>query len=368
MPRNITPASYNILSERYDSEAKPTGTASGIFYIRTDMKVDEKQRQTRRDREARFIERLTAKVTGLSGNMGDRGLNDLEAHGQGARSKNRQPRRKIILRPRSPAPSMSSPFHGALDRSCFRPARSYRPDSTLRLTAGNSSITFHHSSGDIHRPVPVDSYLSSATQGLFVGVGIVVLLWTISSLLSYIEDVSQHHLARGKAATGAFSRKITDYIAICLIIPILMICFRSGVSIFMSTVIQTTYIYPFLTPMINNLLNSSPGTDMAGVHLVLLPDSQHQGAVQVCRYLRNHHSDRIPCAPGTFPQRTDLRLQIQRHLRFVRFLPLLLVWLQLSWLMLLAGCVLTFSMQNVYTFNLMGTPTKSPSIPGTASP
>ncbi len=62
-----------------------------------------------------------------------------------------------------------------------------------------------------------------------------------------------------------------------------------------------------------------PGTDMAGVHLVLLPDSQHQGAVQVCRHLRNHHSDRIPCAPGTFPQRTDLRLQIQRHLRFVRF-------------------------------------------------
>ncbi len=81
----------------------------------------------------------------------------------------------------------------------------------------------------------VDSYLSSATQGLFVGVGIVVLLWTISSLLSYIEDAFNTiwHVKQQRS----FFQKITDYIAICLIIPILMIC-SSGVSIFMSTVIQ----------------------------------------------------------------------------------------------------------------------------------
>lgn len=36
------------------------------------------------------------------------------------------------------------------------------------------------------------------------------------------------------------------------------------------------------------------------------------------------------------------------------FLPLFLIWLQLSWLIMLIGCVLTYSMQNVFTFNLLG--------------
>ena len=36
------------------------------------------------------------------------------------------------------------------------------------------------------------------------------------------------------------------------------------------------------------------------------------------------------------------------------FLPLLLVWLQISWLILLSGCVLTYSLQNVFTFNFLG--------------
>lgn len=40
------------------------------------------------------------------------------------------------------------------------------------------------------------------------------------------------------------------------------------------------------------------------------------------------------------------------------FLPLMLVWLQLSWLALLTGCMLAYSMQNVFTFNLMGEESK----------
>ncbi len=36
------------------------------------------------------------------------------------------------------------------------------------------------------------------------------------------------------------------------------------------------------------------------------------------------------------------------------FLPLLLVWLQLSWLLLLSGCGLTYSLQNVFSYNFFG--------------
>ncbi len=36
------------------------------------------------------------------------------------------------------------------------------------------------------------------------------------------------------------------------------------------------------------------------------------------------------------------------------FLPLLLIWLQLSWLLLLSGCGLTYSLQNVFSYNFFG--------------
>ena len=36
------------------------------------------------------------------------------------------------------------------------------------------------------------------------------------------------------------------------------------------------------------------------------------------------------------------------------FLPLLLIWLQFSWLLLLSGCVVCYSMQNVFTYKIIG--------------
>ena len=156
--------------------------------------MDEKTKdKTRQDREARIhIERLTAKVIDLVRYAVTGVWNDSEAHGQGARSKIGNLAVRSILRPRSPAPlHVAHLFHGALDRSRFRPARSYRPwIRTLRLTAGTAlqflSIT---APGDIHRSAIRRLHTSAQPpRDCSSGVGIVVLLWTISSLLSYIED------------------------------------------------------------------------------------------------------------------------------------------------------------------------------------
>lgn len=198
----------------------------------------------------------------------------------------------------------------------------------------------------------VDSYLNEASQGIFVGVGIVVLLWTVISLLSYIEDAF-NTIWDVKGARSLY-QKITDYIAICLIIPILMIC-SSGVSIFMSTTIQDNLIFPFLTPVWNITLELAP--------LVLA-----WMAFTFTFFF-------VPSAKVKFKYAAisgalcALAFQILQML-FVNgqiyvskynaiygsfaFLPLMLVWLQLSWMILLSGCVLTYSLQNVFTFNFLG--------------
>lgn len=198
----------------------------------------------------------------------------------------------------------------------------------------------------------VDSYLNTATQGIFVGVGIVVLLWTVISLLSSIEDTFNSIWDVTKSRT--LYQKITDYIAICLMIPILLIC-SSGVSIFMSSVIQDHLKLPFLSPLVN-------------VCLELLPLVLCWLAFSLSYYLIPYTkvSFKYAAIAGAFAAIAFQVLQLlflngQIYVSKYNaiygsfaFLPLMLIWLQLSWLMLLTGCMIAYSLQNVFTFNLMG--------------
>lgn len=198
----------------------------------------------------------------------------------------------------------------------------------------------------------VDSYLTSATSGVFVGVGIIVLLWTLISLLSSIEDAFNAiwDVKQGRSVW----QKVTDYIAICLMIPILMIC-SSGLSIFMATTIRDNITLPFLTPVINAVLETTPfllSWFAFTLSFFLIPNIRVKF--------------RYAAISGAF---CTLAFQLLQYL-FVSgqiyvskynaiygsfaFLPLLLIWLQLSWLLLLSGCVLCYSLQNVFTFNFLG--------------
>lgn len=195
----------------------------------------------------------------------------------------------------------------------------------------------------------VDSYLSEASQGLFVGIGIIFLLWTVISLLSYIEDA--FNTIWDIRRERSFFQKITDYIAICLIIPILLIC-SSGVSIFMSTTIQDNLNLPFITPVINIALEAAPVFlcwIAFSISYIMIPNTK----VDI-KYAAI--SGAICALAFTILQLLFVNGQIyvskyNAIYGSFAFLPLLLIWLQLSWLLVLSGCVLTYSLQNVFTFN-----------------
>ncbi|MDE6577803.1 MAG: YihY/virulence factor BrkB family protein [Muribaculaceae bacterium] len=198
----------------------------------------------------------------------------------------------------------------------------------------------------------VDSYLKEASQGLFVGIGILFLLWTLISLLSYIE--SAFNMIWDVKHDRTLYQKVTDYIAICLMVPILMIC-SSGVSIFMSATVQDNIHFAFLTPLINIVLEASPlvlAWLAFSLSFFLIPNTKVNfkyaavaGAIcaivfQILQMLFVNgqiYVSKYNAIYGSFA-----------------FLPLLLIWLQLSWLILLFGCVLTYSLQNVYAFNFLG--------------
>lgn len=198
----------------------------------------------------------------------------------------------------------------------------------------------------------VDSYLAEASSGLLVGVGLVVLLWTLISLLSNIEDAFNNiwDIKTGRNTI----QKIKDYIAIFLLIPILMIL-SSGISIFMSSTVLAVVPFAFMTPMVNALME-------------LVPVVLTWGAFTLCFWLipNTKVEFRFAAISGAFSAVAFEVLQLlflngQIYVSKYNaiygsfaFLPLMLIWLQLSWLLLLSGCGLTYSLQNVFSYNFFG--------------
>ncbi len=195
----------------------------------------------------------------------------------------------------------------------------------------------------------IDSCLAQASEGVFVGIGLAFLLWTIISLLSSVEDAFNKiwNIPTGRSIL----RQVTDYTAICIILPVLMIC-AGGLQIMMSTTIQKLLPYHFMTPVMSVLFDVGsyvftwlfftgaymmiPNTKvkftnafiagvLAGTSFQLLQWAFASGQLYVAKYNAIY---------GTFS-----------------FLPLLLLWLQLSWLITLTGALVCYSSQNFFLFS-----------------
>jgi membrane protein len=196
----------------------------------------------------------------------------------------------------------------------------------------------------------VESYLSQAQGGLFIGIGLLLLFYTVISLISSIEDTFNSIWQISKSRP--WKRKILDYMALFLILPI-MITASSGFSIFITT-LQNTFLndYMFFTPMMNNLLKVAPfliATLTFTSIYILLPNTK-------VGFLNGLIAGLIAgCAFQLF-QMLYINGQIwvsKYNAIYGSFaaLPLLLLWLQLSWLICLFGAELSYASQNVKKFS-----------------
>ncbi len=196
----------------------------------------------------------------------------------------------------------------------------------------------------------VESYLAEAQGGVFIGIGLILLLYTVIMLISSIED-SFNEIWQVKKARSWY-RKLSDYLAICIILPILLIA-SSGISIFVST-IQNFVVgqFQFFSPMTNIMLKTLPfitaSLAFAGLYIAL-PNTKVKFmngliagvlagcAFQIFQYIYISGQiwvSRYNAIYGSFAA-----------------LPLLLLWLQLSWLICLFGAELAYASQNVKKFD-----------------
>lgn len=195
----------------------------------------------------------------------------------------------------------------------------------------------------------VDAYLEQSSQGLFVGIGVVFLLWTLVSLMGNIETTFNQ--IWGIKTDRTFFRKITDYTAIFLILPILMVC-SAGLSLFMSSTFQSLEQFSIISPVLHHILDFLPLVISWFIFAGLFSMIPNTKVKFVNALLAG-----ILC--GTLFHLVQWlfltgQIYVSKYNAIYgsfAFLPLMLVWLQLSWLITLIGVVITFAMQNISNYN-----------------
>ena len=196
----------------------------------------------------------------------------------------------------------------------------------------------------------VENYLAQAQGGIIIGVGLILLFYTVISLISTIEDTFNEIWQIQKSRP--WYRKISDYLALFLILPVLMTA-SSGLSIFLST-LQNSFLsqYFFFTPLMEHILKIIPYviTSLVFTGLYIsLPNTK-------VNFVNGLISGVLAGIAFQFFQFIYISGQIwvsKYNAIYGSFaaLPLLLLWLQLSWLICLFGAEISYAAQNVKKFS-----------------
>lgn len=195
----------------------------------------------------------------------------------------------------------------------------------------------------------IDSYLAQAKSGIFIGIGLIALLWTVINLINHIENTF-NSIWEIKKSRNIY-RKITDYFAMFLLLLILIVI-SSGVTIFMSTMMKYLEDYVLLAPIVKFLVRLIPFIItwfmFTGLY-IYIPNT----------LVKFKHAFISGIIAGTAYQAFQF-LYISGQLWVTRYnaiygsfaaLLLLILWLHVSWTICLFGAQLTYAGQNIHNFN-----------------
>ena len=195
----------------------------------------------------------------------------------------------------------------------------------------------------------VKRYLAQTKNGVFIGVGLILLLWTVINLSANIEQ-TVNQIWQVKKGRSLY-RKITDYFSMFLLIPILIVV-SGGLSIFSMTMLRSMASFEVLMPIFKFLFRLIPFVFIWGVFIafyVFMPNTK----------VKIKHA----IIPGVLAGSAFQGLQflyIAGQVSVARYnaiygsfaaLPMLLLWMQISWSICLFGVQMTYASQNIKNFS-----------------
>lgn len=196
------------------------------------------------------------------------------------------------------------------------------------------------------------SLLENTKGGLIAGIGVIVLFWAVIKVLGHIEDSLND--IWGVKEKRSLGRKFSDYLSLMLICPV-MIILSSGATIFITTqitfIMQKISVLGALSPVMLPLLEMLPYCLVWGLFTfiyIFMPNTK-------VRFTSGLLAGIVAGTIFQVVQWGYITFQIgaaQYNAIYGSFaaVPLFLIWLQLSWLIVLYGAELAFAHQNVDTY------------------
>ena len=195
--------------------------------------------------------------------------------------------------------------------------------------------------------VYANNMLEKTRGELIAGVGSVVLLWTVMKLLINIEDSFNTiwKVQRGRS----WVRKITDYLTIILLGPLLLIL-SGGINVFVQTEVDSIALLGFAEPLLIKMLAVLIITLLFMFLYMALPNTK-------VNYKKAFIAAFIAAVLFQILSWSYVNFQIgasRINAIYGGFaaLPLFLVWVQYSWYVVLFGAELAFSYENVDHYEL----------------
>ena len=191
----------------------------------------------------------------------------------------------------------------------------------------------------------VNSYLVHIQGGVFLGVGLIFMLYTVLMLVNNIEETFNQIWQVNN--TRPIMRSLANYLAMFLLFPIIIIV-SMGLSIVMTTLADKIDDILVLGPVVSKLLDLSPSLLLSILFIILYV------------YMPNTKV-RLSCAivPGILAGLAMHVLQlfyIYAQIWVTAYnaiygsfaaLPLFMLWVQFSWTICLFGAQLTYTNQNL---------------------
>ena len=191
----------------------------------------------------------------------------------------------------------------------------------------------------------VNSYLVHTKSGVFLGIGLLFMLYTVLMLVSNIEDTF-NEIWQVKNSRSVF-RTFTDYLAMFFVFPILIVL-TSGISIFLATVADRMPDFLMLDSSVRLLIDMIPYVLMSGMFIALYIFMPNTHVKPICAVV-----------PGILAGIAMQGLQfvyIHSQMFLSSYnaiygsfaaLPLFMLWMQISWTICLFGAELCYTNQNL---------------------
>lgn len=194
----------------------------------------------------------------------------------------------------------------------------------------------------------VNSYLKHTQKGVFLGIGLVFMLWTVLMLISNIEKAF-NDIWQVKRQRSIF-RTVTDYIALLFLIPVVIVI-SSGLSIWVTALNHQLHDVVVIGPAMALLIELSPYVLLSTAFTALytfMPNTKVR--------LR---SAIVPGIIAGVSMQLFQLVYINSQIWISNYnaiygsfavLPFFLLWMQTSWIICLVGAEISFCRQNAEDF------------------